>query len=153
MVISDFLSPADALVDVRASDKRGLLREVAGRAATALRLPADRIYGELLKREALGSTGTGGAVAIPHARLPEIKKPFGVLMRLAQPIDFDAVDGQAVDILFLLLLALNSPGEQLAALAVVARRLRDQPTLRRLREAADAAELYRIMASDGLSKV
>jgi PTS system nitrogen regulatory IIA component len=148
MVISDFLSPADALVDVRASNKRRLLQELASRAAAALELPADRICSELLKREDLGSTGTGGGIAIPHARLPEIKKPFGMLVRLKQPIAFDAIDDQPVGIVFLLLLPVASAGEQLAALAVVARKLRDARCVRRLRDAADAAELFQAMVVD-----
>jgi PTS system nitrogen regulatory IIA component len=148
MVISDFLSPADALVDVRASNKRRLLQELASRAAAAIELPADRICSELLKREDLGSTGTGGGIAIPHARMPEIKKPFGMLVRLKQPIAFDAIDDQPVGIVFLLLLPVASAGEQLAALAVVARKLRDARCVRRLRDATDAAGLFQAMVVD-----
>ena len=145
MHINDFLSPSDALVDVRAADKDRLLQELAERAGTALHLPADRIASELRKREDLGSTGTGGGVAIPHARMAEVKKPFGVLVRLRQPIAFDAIDGEPVDMVFLLLLPAAAAGEQLNALASVARKLRDPMSLRRLRQAADGAELYAIM--------
>jgi nitrogen PTS system EIIA component len=148
MVIRDFLSPADALVDVSASNKRRLLQELASRAAAALDLSADRICSELLKREELGSTGTGGGIAIPHARMPEIKKPFGMLVRLKQPIKFDAIDNQPVEIVFLLLLPVASAGEQLAALAIVARKLRDAECVRRLRDAGDAAQLYRAMVNE-----
>src|SRR5258708_29416178 len=84
-----FSRPRDALVDVRASNKRDLLQELASRAAAALDLPADRICGELLKREELGSTGTGGGVAIPPARMSAIKKPFGMLVPLKPPIKFN----------------------------------------------------------------
>jgi PTS system nitrogen regulatory IIA component len=145
MDIKDFFSPDDAMVDVRASDKARLLQELAGRSATALNLAADRISTELLKREELGSTGTGGGVAIPHARIPEVKKPFGMLVRLRQAIKFDAIDGQPVDIVFLLLLPASPAGEQLTALASVARKLRDPDSVRRLRRAADSAELYGVM--------
>jgi nitrogen PTS system EIIA component len=148
MVIRDFLSPSDALIAVRAPDKRRLLQDLAGRAAVALDLPADRIGSELLRREELGSTGTGGGIAIPHARMSEIKKPFGMLVRLKQPIAFDAIDDQPVEIVFLLLLPTVSAGEQLTALAVVARKLRDTATVRRLRGAGDAAELYRAMVTE-----
>jgi PTS system nitrogen regulatory IIA component len=112
MVIRDFLSPSDALIAVRASDKRRLLQDLASRAAAALDLPADRIGSELLRREELGSTGTGGGIAIPHARMSGIKKPFGMLVRLKQPIAFDAIDDQPVEIVFLLLLPAASAGEQ-----------------------------------------
>ncbi len=151
MVIRDFLSPADALIEVRASNKRRLLQDVASRAAVALDLPADRICSELLRREELGSTGTGGGIAIPHARMPEIRKPFGMLVRLKQPIEFDAIDDQPVEIVFLLLLPAVSAGEQLTALAVVARKLRDAATIRRLRQAGDAAEFYQAMVAENSS--
>ncbi len=78
MDIKDFLSPADVQVDVRGSDKVRLLQELADRAAKSLSLPADRILSELLKREKLGSTGTGGGTAIPHARISGLNKPFGI---------------------------------------------------------------------------
>lgn len=142
MEIKDFLLPSDALVKPRVSDKRRLLQELAARAASALNLDANRISVELLKREDLGSTGTGGGVAIPHARIPDLKKPFGILVRLKHAIDFDAIDGKPVDIVFLLLLPAQSQGDHLNALASVARRLRDPESVRRLRSAGDDAELY-----------
>jgi nitrogen PTS system EIIA component len=142
MEIRDFLSPDDALIKVRAFDKSRLLQELAARAASLLNLDANLIAIEVLKREALGSTGTGGGVAIPHARIPDLQKPFGTLVRLKHAIDFDAIDGQPVDIVFLLLLP-QSRGDPLNALASVARKLRDPEAVRRLRNAADDAELYR----------
>jgi PTS system nitrogen regulatory IIA component len=148
MDIKDFLLPRDAMVDVRASDKAGLLQDLSGRAATALDLAAERIAAALLKREALGTTGTGGGVAIPHARMPEVKGPFGMLVRLRHPINFDAIDGQPVDIVFLLLLPAAPGGDQLHALASIARKLRDAGALERLRRAADGAELYTAMAQE-----
>lgn len=145
MDIKDFLSPDHALIDVRASDKAGLLKDLSGRAALALSLAADRIAAELLKREELGTTGTGGGIALPHARMPEVTRPFGMLARLKRPMDFSAIDGQPVDIVFLLLLPATQEGDQVQALASVARKLRDPSSLQRLRGAAGAAELYRAM--------
>jgi nitrogen PTS system EIIA component len=142
MEIKDFLSPDDALVKIRAPDKTRLLQDLASRAASALNLDANLVSIEILKREALGSTGTGDGVAIPHARIPELKKPFGTLVRLKHAIDFDAIDGKPVDVIFLLLLP-QSQGDPLNALASVARKLRDPESVRRLRDAADDAELYR----------
>ena len=86
MNIKDFLSADNILVDVRASDKAGLLNELARRAASALKLPADTVANEIEKRDELGSTGIGGGVSIPHARLREVKQPFGLLARLKVPI-------------------------------------------------------------------
>jgi nitrogen PTS system EIIA component len=146
MKISDLLSPADVAIDVRASNKALLLQEFAARAAAGLGLPADRVASYLLKREELGSTGIGKGVAIPHARLPDLERPHGLFARLKQPIEFDAIDGQAVDILFVLLLPASAENEALAALALVARTLRSPENLARLRAVKTASELYAAVA-------
>jgi nitrogen PTS system EIIA component len=146
MKISDLLSPTDVMIDVRASNKRLLLQELAAKAATSLNLTVDQIAPHLLKREELGSTGVGGGVAIPHARLPDLRRPYGVLAKLKQPIEFDAIDGQAVDIVFVLLLPANAANGQLGALALVTRTLRASETLGRLRRARNASELNSAIA-------
>jgi PTS system nitrogen regulatory IIA component len=143
MQIADFLASDNVLCDVRASDKERLLGELTGRAANALRLDAASLADAIAKREQLGSTGMGDGIAIPHARIAALSKPFGVLARLRRPIDFAAIDGRPVDIVFLLLLPATPPGEQLTALASVARKLRDAETVARLRRARDAAEMCR----------
>jgi len=88
----------------------------------------------------------GGGVAIPHARITDVKKPFGLLARLKSAIEFDSIDRHPVDLVFLLLLPPASAGEQLNALAMVARRLRDADTIRNARRAADPSGLYAAMA-------
>jgi PTS system nitrogen regulatory IIA component len=143
MDIKDFLSPADVMVDVQTSDKAWLLKDLSTRAASALKLKADAIADEILKREALGSTGIGGGVAIPHARVSGLKTPFGILVRLRKPIEFDAIDSQPVDFVFFLLLPAARENEQFNALACVARKLRDAQVLRGVRGAADRDSLYR----------
>jgi PTS system nitrogen regulatory IIA component len=145
MDTTELLLPAHALINVGATNKTTLIQDLAARAAAALDLPADRISAELLKREAFGSTGTGGAIAIPHARMPELKKRFGMVVRLQNPLDFNAIDGNQVDIVFLVLLPASSQTDPLNTLANVARKLRDPETIQRLRSAADASELYRAM--------
>ena len=147
MNIKEFLSPGDTLIDVRASNKTRLLQDLAHRAAASLDVPPDRIAAEILKREELGSTGTGGGVAIPHARIQELNKPFGIFARLNRPIDFQAIDARPVDLVFLLLLPANPVGEQLKALASVARKLRDPVSLRGLRSAPDSVSLYNVMTA------
>jgi nitrogen PTS system EIIA component len=124
MKISDFLSSKDVMIDVAAADKQKLLQALARRAASILGVLAEHVLAELQKREELGSTGVGGGVALPHARFPQVRKPTGMLVRLRKPIDFDAVDGKPVDIVFLLLLPESPDGEQLGALASIARKLR-----------------------------
>jgi PTS system nitrogen regulatory IIA component len=100
-----------------------------------------------LKREELGSTGTGGGVALPHARIQGLNRSFGILARLNKPIDFEAIDGRPVDLVFLLLLPSNPVGEQLKALASVARKFRDAACLRDLRAASGSAGLYDAMTT------
>ena len=142
MKISDLLSPNDVMVDVRASKKRQLLQELAAKAAESLGLRVDQVAPDLLKREELGSTGIGRGVAIPHARLPDVQRPYGLLVKLKVPIEFDAIDGQAVDIVFVLLLPAVAENGQIGALAQVARTLRPEENLARLRAARNTSELY-----------
>ena len=142
MKISDLLSPTDVMIDVRASNKRLLLQEFAARAAVSLGLRVDQVAPFLLKREELGSTGIGHGIAIPHARLPDLQKPYGLLAKLKPPIEFDAIDGQEVDIVFVLLLPAAAENGQLGPLALVARTLRPPETLARLRGAKNTSELY-----------
>lgn len=148
MDITDFLSPADALTELRAPDKARVLQELSARAAATLKLDADGVSTDLLKREELGSTGMGNGVAIPHARFAELAKPFGILARLKKAIAFDAIDAQPVDIVFLLLLPSAADAGQLNALACVARKLRDPKVLAELRRADDGVALYRAMVRD-----
>jgi nitrogen PTS system EIIA component len=145
MKIGEFLSPDDVLVDVRAADKTAVLRLLADHAAKSVQLPAQEILTVILKREQLGSTGTGGGIAIPHARLAGLAKPFGVLLRLGNGIDFEAIDGRAVDLIFLLLLPAVANQDQLAALAAVARTLRNSNSTQKFRKARTAQELYGAM--------
>ena len=142
MKISDLLSPADVMIDVRTVNKRLLLQELAAKAAIRLGLSAEQVTPYLLKREDLGSTGIGRGVAIPHARLPDLERPYALLAKLWQPIEFDAIDGQAVDIVFVLLLSAAVESGQLEALALVARVLRPPENLVRLRGAKNTSELY-----------
>jgi PTS system nitrogen regulatory IIA component len=146
MKISDLLSPTDVMIDVRAANKRRLLQELAAKAAAGLGLPVEAIASWLLKREDLGSTGIGRGVAIPHARLPDLQRPFGLLAKLKQPVEFDAIDGQPVDIVFALLLPAVVENEALAALALVARTLRSPENLARLRAAKNTSELFAAVA-------
>jgi PTS system nitrogen regulatory IIA component len=142
MKIPDLLSPTDVMIDVRISSKPLLLQELAAKTAVSAGLAIDQVAPHLLKREELGSTGIGKGVAIPHARLPDLKRPHGLLAKLRQPIDFDAIDGLPVDILFVLLLPAAAESEAIAALALVARTLRSAENLARLRASKNTSELY-----------
>jgi nitrogen PTS system EIIA component len=142
MNVRDFLSPADTIVERRTLDKLQLLKELSARAAANCRLDGGSVTEAILKREDLGSTGIGAGVAIPHARFSELRKSFGVLVRLKKPMDFDAVDGNPVDVVFLLL---APESDQLNALACVARSLRNPEVVAALRRTKDGAAAYQVV--------
>jgi PTS system nitrogen regulatory IIA component len=148
MKVSDFLSAADVTIDAGFADKQKLLEELARRAAPRVDLDPLLILAELDKREELGSTGMGGGIAVPHARFQQLRQPFVTLVRLKKPIEFDAVDGKPVDTIALLLLPVARQGEQLGALACIARKLRDPLVMKALRKARDGAEIYRSLTVD-----
>jgi PTS system nitrogen regulatory IIA component len=148
MRIPDFLSQDDASIERENLNKTRLLKELSRRAATHLAIDGAEVAEALLKREALGSTGMGAGVAIPHARIESIPEPFGMLARLKQPIEFDAIDGEPVDVVFLLLVPTTPGNAQLDALACVARKLRNPETVSKLRMATDSAALYQAMVDD-----
>jgi len=145
MKISEFVSPSDVAVDVRADNKQQLLREMSARVAAAAGLKAEDVAAAIIKREELGSTGIGDGVAIPHTRLKTIRRPYAAVAKLRQPIAFDAIDGNDVDIVVLVVLPDAADADQLVALAAVARRLKGRDTLPRMRGARTAAELYAAM--------
>lgn len=145
MKINDFLSPNDAMVETRVLDKVQLLGELSRRAAASLQLAPELVANAILKREELGSTGMGSGVAIPHARFRDLRKPFGLLARLRKPIDFEAVDGRPVDIVFLVVAPESDP---LNALACVARKLRDPQVMADLRKAKDNAAVYAAVSAE-----
>lgn len=147
MRIEDFLSSNGVLVDMRASDKASLLDELSTRAATALGLDQASVRKELLKREELGSTGIGAGIAIPHARIAGLARPFGLMARLSKGIEFAAIDDKPVDVVFLLLLPTEPSADQLNALAGVTRKLRDQVRATAIRRAASDVELYAAVAA------
>jgi PTS system nitrogen regulatory IIA component len=149
MKISDFLSPSQVMLDLRAGDKRRLLHQLSSQAAAEVGMDAGDVAKQIAKREELGSTGVGNGVALPHARLKGLKSPFGLLARLHHGIDFEAIDDEPVDIVFLLLLPDASDEAQLNALACAARALRDPVVRERVRAAADRETLFRALADSG----
>ena len=135
----------DTVIDVSVLGKRALLYDLARRAALVLKVDADVLFRALVMREELGSTGVGHGVAIPHVRLEQVQNPFGIMVRLKDPIDFNAVDGQPVDLICLLLLSKENESAQLKALAGIARRLRRQELLEELRRAPNRVVLYNLL--------
>jgi len=142
MDIGEFLSQNDVMIDVQASDKVTLLRDLSTRAALEVELDRAFVADEVVRREQLGSTGVGSGVAIPHARIPGLNRPFGILARLRKGLDFAAIDGKPVDVVFLLLLPGSPASEQLNSLAAVARQLRKPSVAQRIRMARDSIEVH-----------
>lgn len=153
MTIDELLAPADVVHGLRAANKKVLLKELAHLSSLALGLVPEEILAALARREDLGSTGVGDGVALPHARLEAVRRPFGLLARLREPLDFEAVDERPVDLVFLLLLPAGAQSEHLNALACVARKLRDPETAAALRGARDATGLYALVSGRSVSKV
>lgn len=147
MTIDELLSPDHVAVGVRVSGKAALLDDLAQRAARALGLDAASVRTALEKREGLGSTGVGDGIALPHARLEAVGRPFGCLVRLRDAVAFDAIDERPVDLVFLLLLPTDAQGSQLNALACVARRMRDPEIVAAMRGARDASALFAILTA------
>ncbi|MDP8918373.1 MAG: PTS IIA-like nitrogen regulatory protein PtsN [Pseudomonadota bacterium] len=145
MPLLDFLDPQAVLPALRVNGKKQALQELAFQAARLTGLAESAIYEALLQRERLGSTGIGEGIAIPHGKLPGLDTIFGLVARLDKPVDFEALDGQPVDVLFLLLAPEGAGADHLKALARVARVLREPGLIERLRATRDAAALYAIM--------
>jgi PTS system nitrogen regulatory IIA component len=147
----DLVSPNAIIPALKVNGKKQALQEIAAKAA-ALTGQSDRAILEiLLQREKLGSTGVGNGVAIPHGKLAKLSNVFGLFARLERPVDFEALDGQPVDLIFLLLAPEGAGADHLKALARVARLLRDPEIARKLRDSRDADALYAVLAMPSAS--
>jgi len=137
--------PDAVLACVKASGKKALLAELAGKAAALYKLDERRLFDRLLERERLGSTGIGGGIAIPHGRMADLSKPVGLFARLGHPVDFDSIDERPVDTVFLLLAPEGAGADHLKALARVSRLLRDRSLVEKLRATESADALYALL--------
>jgi PTS system nitrogen regulatory IIA component len=145
MDLSDLLKSDAVLPSLHPQSKKQALQEICGTAAHATGLPEREIFDTILQRERLGSTGVGQGVAIPHGKLHDLDRLVGVFARLTRPVDFDSLDDQPVDLVFLLLAPESAGADHLKALARIARVLREPEVAQRLRVAEDAAELHAIL--------
>lgn len=140
-VLAELFAAEHAVPALRAARKAVLLRDLAGRAASALGLDGEALLAALDRREALGSTGIGRGIALPHARLDAVSRPFGLLARCRPPVAFEALDDAPVDLVVLLVLPADPAHDPGNALACVSRRLRDPDVAQALRAARDAEAL------------
>ncbi|WP_020180601.1 PTS IIA-like nitrogen regulatory protein PtsN [Methylopila sp. M107] len=151
MHLGDLLAPNAVLPALKVSSKKQAIQELAAKAAELTGLPERDVFDTLLQRERLGSTGVGAGIAIPHGKLPKFDRLFGLFARLERPIDFDALDGEPVDLAFLLLAPETAGADHLKALARVARALRDPLTAQKLRSSRDGAALYAVLTQAAAS--
>jgi nitrogen PTS system EIIA component len=145
MNITDLLQPAAVIASLKVQGKKQLLQELAARAAQLVRQSDRKIFETLMERERLGTTGVGQGIAIPHGRLADLTNIVGVFARLETPIDYDAVDHQPVDLVFMLLAPEGAGADHLKALARVSRLLRNQTATEKLRAAKTQEALYAIL--------
>ena len=146
MNLGNLLKPEAVKVVTSASSKKRLLQEIAEVVQTAYGLNTNPVVEALMAREALGPTGVGHGVALPHARLMGVSQVMGAFVLLDKPIDFDAVDRQPVDIAFALFAPEEAGVEHLKALALVSRTLRDAGICSKLRANPDKTTLYTILS-------
>ena len=147
MNLSQFLDFDSIRTDLWAANKRGLLNQMAQIAGQRLGIDPARIVNAIGERERIGSTGFGGGVAIPHGKLAELGHIFGVVARLAQPVDYRAIDGEKVDLVFMLLSPPDAGAEHLKALAAVSRLVRHGPTIEKLRGARSRDALAAVLVA------
>jgi nitrogen PTS system EIIA component len=148
MEISDFLSPDRVILDVRSRDKVQLIGEIARIFARLVpQLAPQAVQAALLAREQLGSTGLGNGFALPHARIEGLKSYLGLFMRLAKPIEFDAIDEKPVRLVFVLLIPTDTTMPHVAALAAISRRFRESALPTNLRSCKTPVEAFEFLTN------
>lgn len=148
MKLSDFVVREAILVDLEATGKESAIREIVQSLATAGRLDAsdtDGVARAILNREELGSTGIGQGVAVPHTRHPKADRLIGTVALSRKGVDFAALDGDPVDIFFLLVSPPNQPGDHLRALENISRHLKDEKFVSFLRQAKTREQVIELL--------
>src|SRR6266540_85205 len=145
MTITDLVAPEAILPALKVISKKQALQELANKAAELTGQNERAILEVLIQREKLGSTAVGNGIAIPHGKLPKLDKLFGLFARLPRPIEFEALDGRPVDLIFLLLAPEGAGADHLKALARVARLLRNPDIANKLRQSSDVEALYAVL--------
>src|SRR5690242_11453644 len=146
MPLTDLVAPNAIVPALKVNGKKQAIQELAARAARLTGQNERLVFETLMQREKLGSTGIGNGIAIPHGKLPRLEKLIGLFARLERPIDFESLDGQPVDLIFLLLAPETAGADHLKALARIARLLRDSDVAQKLRASQDAEALYAVLA-------
>jgi len=151
MNIADLITPQSVIASFRVSNKKQALQELAKKAASLVGQPEQLVYDVLSERERLGTTGVGLGIAIPHGKLPGLERMTGLFARLEKPVDFEAIDNQPVDLVFLMLAPEDAGTDHLKALARVSRLLRDRAVCAKLRGTDNADALYALLTDERAS--
>jgi nitrogen PTS system EIIA component len=151
MALADLLHQDAIIPALRANSKKQLLQELAAKASKLTGLPEREIFDVVLQRERLGSTGVGNGIAIPHGKLTSIKSIIGIFARLETAVDFEALDDQPVDLVFLLLAPEGAGADHLKALSRIARVLRDQDLVAKLRATDSDSAIYAFLNEEQAS--
>ncbi|MEQ9643600.1 MAG: PTS IIA-like nitrogen regulatory protein PtsN [Alphaproteobacteria bacterium] len=145
MEIAELLNEQSIIPTLKVGSKKQALQEMAHRAAALTGLEERRIFDVLLERERLGTTGVGHGIAIPHGKLAELEQLHGLFVRLNGAIDFDAIDDEPVDLIFMLLAPESAGADHLKALARISRLLRDESVCAKLRSLDQAETIYAVL--------
>lgn len=145
MKIANIINQNSIYLNIKSGSKRQLLQELAEKASELSGLDERTIFDALLERENLGTTGFGGGTALPHARLENLDKIYGIFMRLSSPMNYEAIDGKPIDIVFMLMSPDSSGADHLTALAQISRLLKDENTCEKLRRAQNTDEIYALL--------
>jgi nitrogen PTS system EIIA component len=151
MDLSDLIRPEAVIGSLKANSKKQAIQAISEKAAELTGIPEREIFDTLLQREKLGSTGVGGGIAIPHGKLASLDGIFGLFARLPKPIDFEALDDQPVDLVFLLLAPEGAGADHLKALAQIARLFREPGVVGKLRASSDKSALYAVLTTGATS--
>lgn len=145
MQLADFLDCDAIKTALPGGNKRSVMKQLADIAAQRIGADPQSVLAGLVEREQLGSTGFGQGVAIPHAKIEGLPQIYGLFARLSDPVDYKAIDGRPVDLIFLLLSPPDSGAEHLKALASISRVTRDAATMERLRGARSRDALAAVL--------
>jgi nitrogen PTS system EIIA component len=151
MDLRDLIRPEAVIPSLKAKDKKQALQELSQKAAALTGLDGRQIFDTLLQRERLGSTGLGRGIAIPHGRLAALQNIVSVFARLDEPIEFEALDEEPVDLIFLLLAPEHAGADHLKALARISRLLREPASIEKLRTSENRAALYSVLTEPAAS--
>ncbi|RCL00881.1 MAG: nitrogen regulatory IIA component [Candidatus Tokpelaia sp. JSC189] len=145
MDLNDLIAQEAIIPALKVNSKKQLLQIMADKASVISGLPEREVFETILQREKLGTTGVGNGIAIPHGKLPDLEKIIGIFARLEHSVDFEALDDQPVDLVFLLLAPESAGADHLKALSRVARLLREPEMVNKLRNTYEVEALYSLL--------